>query len=102
MSCWAASKAVYGRLLKTGTCRVMNLRTAVIGRRLKFDLTTLAPKGGTLDAARTGSRKVHFGNTWHVTALFNRLTLPGGAEIIGPAILVLPSPTHGLGGLTLA
>jgi N-methylhydantoinase A len=34
----AAYMATYGRLLKNGTRRVMNLRTAVIGRRPKFDL----------------------------------------------------------------
>lgn len=89
----AAYQVTYGRLLKNGTRRVMNLRTAVIGRRPKFDLTTLAPKGGSVDAARTGSRKVHFGDAWFDTATYNRLALPIGAEIKGPAILVQPDTT---------
>ena len=89
----AAYQAAYGRLLPNGTRRVMNLRTAVIGRRPKFDLTALAPKGGSLDAAKTGSRKVHFGDAWHDTAIYNRLDLPVGAEIAGPAILVQPDTT---------
>ena len=89
----AAYQATYGRLLKNGTRRVMNLRTAVIGRRPKFDLKTLAPKGGTVEAAHTGTRKVHFGDAWFETTIYNRLSLPVGAEIKGPAILVQPDTT---------
>ncbi|NKX45774.1 hydantoinase/oxoprolinase family protein [Roseicyclus persicicus] len=89
----ATYRATYGRLLKAGTRRVMNLRTAVIGRRPKFDLATLAPEGGSLEAARTGSRQVHFAGEWHETAIYDRLSLPVGAEIRGPAILVQPDTT---------
>jgi N-methylhydantoinase A len=89
----AAYRATYGRLLQNGTRRVMNLRSAVIGRRPKFDLTTLAPPGGRVEDALTGSRQVHFGDTWHETAIYDRLALPVGAEIRGPAILVQPDTT---------
>ncbi|SDI27502.1 hydantoinase/oxoprolinase family protein [Lutimaribacter saemankumensis] len=89
----AAYDATYGRLLKNGVRRVMNLRTAVIGRRPKFDLTTLAPQGGDVEAARKGSRRVHFGKAWHDTAIYDRLALPVGAEIAGPAILEQPDTT---------
>ena len=89
-----AYRATYGRLLKGGTRRVMNLRSAVIGRRPKFDLTTLAPSGtGSAEDARVGVRKVHFGDAWHDTAIFDRLALPVGAQIPGPAILVQPDTT---------
>ncbi|MDJ1016685.1 MAG: hydantoinase/oxoprolinase family protein [Paracoccaceae bacterium] len=89
----AAYRATYGRLLQNGTRRVMNLRTAVIGRRPKFDLTALAPEGGSVEAARTGTRSVHFGDSWHETSIYDRLALPVGAEIPGPAILVQPDTT---------
>jgi N-methylhydantoinase A len=89
----AAYRATYGRLLQNGTRRVMNLRSAVIGRRPKFDLTTLAPQGGRVEDALTGTRQVHFGDTWHETAIYDRLALPVGAEIRGPAILVQPDTT---------
>lgn len=88
-----AYAATYGRLLPGGTRRVMNLRTAVIGARPKFDLTRLAPEGGDVRAARTGTRRVHFEDRWHDTAIYNRLALPVGAEINGPAILVQPDTT---------
>jgi N-methylhydantoinase A len=90
----AAYHATYGRLLPGGTRRVMNLRSAVIGRRPKFDLAALAPDAGSLDAARSGARPVHFaGHGWIETALYDRLALPVGAEIAGPAILVQPDTT---------
>ncbi|PWJ16204.1 hydantoinase/oxoprolinase family protein [Jannaschia seohaensis] len=87
----AAYRATYGRLLDGGTRRVMNLRSAVTGRRPKFDLATLAPEGGT--TAPKAHRQVHFGDSWHETAIYDRLTLPVGAEIPGPAILVQPDTT---------
>jgi N-methylhydantoinase A len=88
-----AYMVTYGRLLPNGTRRVMNLRTSVIGRRPKFELATLAPQGGTIAAAHKGQRQVHFGDRWHDTAIYQRLALPVGAEIHGPAILEQPDTT---------
>jgi len=89
----SAYRATYGRLLQNGTRRVINLRSAVTGRRPRFDLSTLAPKGGSVDAAFKGTRPVHFGDSWHETRLYSRLDLPVGAEIEGPAILEQPDTT---------
>lgn len=89
----AAYAQTFGRLLQGGVRRVMNLRTAVIGKRPKFDLATLAPEGGSVAASKTGSRKVHFGDTWYETEIYDRLSLPVGAQIKGPAILVQPDTT---------
>jgi N-methylhydantoinase A len=89
----ATYAATYGRLLKNGVRRVMNLRSAVTGVRPKFDLSTLAPVGGSVEDARKGSRPVHFGDAWHDTAIYNRLMLPIGAQICGPAILEQPDTT---------
>ena len=89
----AAYQASYWRLLKDGTRRILNLRTAVIGERPKFDLSTLAPVGGDVSDARTDTRPVHFDDRWYDTAIYDRLALPVGAEIDGPAILVQPDTT---------
>ena len=90
----ATYRATYGRLLATGTRRVMNLRSAVIGRRPKFDLATLAPTAsGPAEAARKGTRRVHFAEGWQETAIYDRLALPVGARIDGPAILEQPDTT---------
>ncbi len=88
-----AYRATYGRLLAGGARRVMNLRCAVIGRRPKFDLKSLAPMDGSVAGARVGTRRVHFSDAWHETAIYDRLRLPVGAEIAGPAILAQPDTT---------
>ena len=79
-------RETYGRLLEGGVRRVLNLRSAVIGKRPKFDLKTLAPSGSPVTAAKA-SRRVCFAGKWHDTAIFDRLNLPVGARIEGPAIL---------------
>ncbi|MBK5927716.1 hydantoinase/oxoprolinase family protein [Rhodobaculum claviforme] len=87
----AAYRATYGRLLPGGVTRLLNLRTAVIGERPKFDLARLAPRGPGTTAPRT-TRRVHFGE-WLEAAIHDRLDLPVGAEIRGPAVLEQPDTT---------
>lgn len=87
-----AYAATFGRLLKNGTRRILNLRSAVTGKRPKFDLATLAPAPDG-DARPIGSRPVHFGAAWHDTAIHDRLSLPVGTVITGPAILTQPDTT---------
>ncbi|MEM7643119.1 MAG: hydantoinase/oxoprolinase family protein [Pseudomonadota bacterium] len=82
----------FGRLLPNGARRILNLRSTVTGKRPKFDLTTLAPStDGHADPIST--RRVHFGETWHDTAIYDRLSLPVGTLIHGPAILTQPDTT---------
>ena len=81
-----AYEGTFGRLLKNGTRRILNLRSAVTGKRPKFDLSTLAPTGEGTSTARA-TRQVHFGDRWHDTAIYDRLSLPVGTVINGPAIL---------------
>jgi N-methylhydantoinase A len=72
----------------------VSLRTAAVGRRPAFDLAALAPAaGGSLSAARQGTRPVWFHGGWHDTAVWSRLDLPVGAVIEGPAILEQPDAT---------
>jgi N-methylhydantoinase A len=88
-----AYEAAFGRLLPGIAVRVVNLRVAAIGRRKRFDFSALAPADGARmeDAAR-GTRPVWFGG-WRETRIFDRLALPVGAEIAGPAILEQPDAT---------
>jgi N-methylhydantoinase A len=87
----AAYMRAYGRLLAGGVTRIMNLRTAVIGRRPKFDLTSLAPVGQGNTTPRQ-TRAVYFGG-WHDAAVYDRLDLPVGHRIDGPAVLEQPDTT---------
>jgi N-methylhydantoinase A len=87
-------RAAYGRLLDGIPTRVMNLRTAVIGRRPRFDLSLLAPAAdATLEGAVRGTRRVHTGTDWVEAAIHDRMALPVGAKIAGPAILEQPDAT---------
>lgn len=70
------------------TAVLSNLRTTVIGRRAVIDLKAFAPElGGSVQAARRGSRKVYFDGIWLDTALYVRDALPVGAVVPGPAIV---------------
>ncbi|AWN51262.1 hydantoinase/oxoprolinase family protein [Methylobacterium sp. 17Sr1-1] len=90
----AAYRTSFSRLLPGLGTRIVNLRTAAIGRRPHFDLAALAPGPDTsLEAARLGSRSVWFAGAWHEATVYARLALPVGAEIPGPAILEQPDAT---------
>ncbi|MEM7652685.1 MAG: hydantoinase/oxoprolinase family protein, partial [Pseudomonadota bacterium] len=89
-----AYKASFGRLLDGIAMRVLNLRVAVIGKRPKFDLTLLAPRGDSDAAkARIGTRPVFADGAWHEAALYDRLSLPIDSEVPGPALLEQPDTT---------
>lgn len=89
-----AYQASFSRLLTGVPARIVNLRTAAIGRRPAFDLAALAPGSGTtLEAARRGTRPVWLAGAWHEAAVHARLELPVGAVIRGPAVLEQPDAT---------
>ncbi|MEM7023438.1 MAG: hydantoinase/oxoprolinase family protein [Pseudomonadota bacterium] len=68
---------------------LVNLHTAVIGRRPQIDLRALAGTGQarSLDQAQTGERRVWFEDGWHLTPVYRRPRLPFEASVSGPAIL---------------
>ena len=84
--------SAYGRLIEA-PIRVLNLRTAVIGHRPKIDLASMAPAPtATIEAATRPTRRIHLG-AWRQAAVYDRLALPVGAVIPGPAILEQPDTT---------
>lgn len=89
-----AYRTSFSRLLPGVPVKIVNLRTAAVGRRPHFDLTTLAPgPEASLDRARLGERPVWFDGAWHDAAIYARLDLPVGAVVRGPAILEQPDAT---------
>ncbi len=88
-----AYRKAFSRLLPGIPVRIVNLRTAAIGRRPPFDLKALAPTGGSLEDARRGVRRVWFDGGWREAAIWDRLVLPVGATVEGPAILEQPDAT---------
>jgi N-methylhydantoinase A len=75
--------------LKQLRCLVMNLRTAVIGRRRPVPLRELTAGAASGGAAgnRAGTRRVWFDGGWQETAVYAREQLRGGAEFVGPAVV---------------
>ncbi|MGF9757493.1 hydantoinase/oxoprolinase family protein [Microvirga sp. 0TCS3.31] len=89
-----AYQASFSRLLPGVPAKIVNLRTAAVGRRPHFDLSALAPEAfASMEKARLGSRPVWFDGGWHDTAIYARLDLPVGAVVHGPAILEQPDAT---------
>ncbi len=83
----ARYREVYGRLLDGIAIRVLNLHVALIGRRPKLDLATLAPAGGSIASAKQGERPVYVDGGWQDATVYARRALPVDAVIAGPAIL---------------
>lgn len=93
-------RAMYGRLLDSIPVRVMNLRYARIGVRPKFDLGILAPRTlpdhsstGTHAPTPLGIQQVYHAGRWWSTQRWDRLALPAGLVIEGPAICEQPDTT---------
>jgi N-methylhydantoinase A len=89
----AAYSRTFSRLLPGLGIRIVNLRTAAIGRRRPIDLAALAPDASaSMDKARLGARRVWF-DGWKEATIFTRLDLPVGAVVEGPAVLEQPDAT---------
>ncbi len=87
----AAYKTAYGRLLDNIPIRVMNYRVAVTGKRPALDMAVFAPPTGE-DPQET-SRPVYVNGGWQNARVLQRLALPEGASIPGPAVLEQPDTT---------
>ncbi len=84
----------YGRLLEGLPVRVVNLRVAVVGKRPELDLSGFAPPAGhTVDECISGSRNIWHGGQEYVAEVYERLALPEGSEIVGPALAEQPDTT---------
>jgi N-methylhydantoinase A len=81
-----AYQNAFGRVLEGPVIRVMNLRYARIGRRPKFDLSVLAPVGAG-STQPLGVQRVYHQGKWWDAQRYDRLALPVGAQVHGPAIL---------------
>ncbi|MEZ5740796.1 MAG: hydantoinase/oxoprolinase family protein [Burkholderiaceae bacterium] len=82
----AAYRLAFGKALVNVPIRVLNLRLAVIGLRRKFDLQLLAPVPGLAAAQPREHRQVHHLDTWHETPVYERLQMPVGTTVRGPAM----------------
>ena len=87
-------KDIYGRLLPGIGHRVVNLRVAVIGHRPEVDMIAFAPTTSkTVDECILASRNIWHDGAAHEAKVYERLDLPVGARITGPALLEQPDTT---------
>lgn len=69
---------------------LVNLHTAVLGRRKNVDPRELLPADERMDRleqAQSGTRPVWFQGEWHETPLYRRERLPSACRLQGPAIV---------------
>jgi N-methylhydantoinase A len=69
---------------------LVNLVSSVIGRRRRFPLASLIEAGGRAsraEGAMIGERKVFADGHWRTAHVFDRVKLPVGARIDGPAVI---------------
>ena len=67
---------------------LVNARTTVVGVRSPIDLGMFRPRrGGSIETALAGGRRVYFAGAWHGAKIYRRERLPPGARLAGPAII---------------
>ena len=85
----------YSRPLTGIPIRILNLRLSMVGLRPAIDLQILA-KGARADSVAScliSEQPIYADGAWHNGQIIDRLRLPEGAEIHGPALLVQPDAT---------
>jgi len=86
-------KQVYSRTLEGQQVRIDAVRIAVIGHRPDIDLSRLAPVGGSVEEASKAARDIWIDGGWQSCRIYDRLKLPVGAVIPGPAVFEQPDTT---------
>lgn len=78
----------YGRLLPGIAVRVINLRVAIIGNRPKLDLSSMASfSSKSVKECQIATRLIWCDGVQVRAKIYERLDLPIGGKIIGPALL---------------
>ena len=85
----------YSRPLTGIPIRILNLRLSMVGVRPAIDLQILT-KGARADSVAScliSEQPIYADGSWHNGQIIDRLRLPEGAELHGPALLVQPDAT---------
>ena len=80
----------YSRPLSGIPIRILNLRLSVIGIRPSVDLNILAQgeRAPNMEDCILADQQIYAGGAWHDAKIIDRLRLPEGAVVYGPALLV--------------
>lgn len=83
----------YGALLDRSGVVLVNIRLTVSSRRSPPRLSDLVAPPPDIAAAPFKTRRIRFEGAWHESGVYDRLALPRGAVVAGPAILAQPDAT---------
>jgi N-methylhydantoinase A len=85
----------YSRLLADIPVRILNLRLSIIGARPAIDLGILAAgeRADTVAECVVAEQPIFANAAWHDTVIYDRLRLPEGSAVAGPALLVQADAT---------
>lgn len=80
----------YSRPLSGIPVRILNLRLSVIGIRPSVELNILAQgdRAETMEQCILADQQIYADGSWHEAKIIDRLRLPKGAIVKGPALLV--------------
>jgi N-methylhydantoinase A len=85
---------VYGYARRAQSVEFVNFRATHTYPLPPPVLRSPSSAGGSLSEAQVGERRAYFGSGgWATTAIFDRARLPGGARLLGPAIVEQPDTT---------
>ena len=85
----------YSRPLEGISIRVLNLRVSMIGVRPDIDISVFSKGKRAKETSDCviSKQKIYSNGAWHEAEIFDRLLLPGGSIIAGPALLTQPDAT---------
>ena len=85
----------YSRPLEGISIRVLNLRVSMIGVRPDIDISVFSKGERAKETSDCviSKQKIYSNGAWHEAKIFDRLLLPGGSIIAGPALLTQPDAT---------
>ncbi|MBL6605780.1 MAG: hydantoinase/oxoprolinase family protein [Alphaproteobacteria bacterium] len=85
----------YSRPLTGIPIRILNLRLSMVGVRPAIDLQILTKgaRANSVASCLISEQPIYADGSWHNGQIIDRLRLPEGAELHGPALLVQPDAT---------
>jgi N-methylhydantoinase A len=85
----------YSRPLQGIGIKVLNLRVSMVGVRPDIDLSVFSKGERAKETSDCviSAQKIYSGGAWHEAKIFDRLLLPNGSTISGPALLTQPDAT---------
>ncbi|MEL0031440.1 MAG: hydantoinase/oxoprolinase family protein [Paracoccaceae bacterium] len=85
----------YSRPLEGISIRILNLRVSMVGVRPDIDLSIFSKgeRAKEISSCVISNQKVYSDGAWHQAKIFDRLLLPNGSIISGPALLTQPDAT---------